>query len=64
MTVVCQLMTSLSINDDYQTFLFDYSIILPGIIFGAAIVLNFSLQEEPYTSPQEVGLDSVNVISC
>ena len=64
MTVVCQLMPSLSINDDYQAFHFHHSIILPCTIFGAAIVLHFSMREVLYTSSKEVCLNLVIVILC
>ena len=63
MTFVSQLIPSLSINDEYQTFGFRYSISVPRTAVGPAIDVHYFSARSTIPPSREVGLDPVKVIS-
>ena len=64
MTVVCHLLASLSINDDYQTFVLHHSIIEPRTVVCAAIVVHyFSVRTIIHFSPRNwFGVSQSNIL--
>ena len=52
-----------SVNDDYQTFVFHQSVIVPRTVSGVVIAVHYFSARGVGTSPQEVCLDSFKAIS-
>ena len=64
MTVVCQLMTSLSIKKDYQTFVFHHSNNVNGTVVGVVIAIHYvSATSTIHVSPRNLSwLKHTNII--
>ena len=64
MTIVCKLMSSFLISNDYQSFYIHHSIILPRTIIGAAIVIQCFLARSTihFSSRSWSGLNQSNII--